>query len=189
MSCVTLRCPLLLDLDQYECDSVDISDQQAKVGQINRTLLFSGSRGSPLLSLSLLPFSPHCAPSFQDYWLKCILEMLLDTFRTQIIASTGGSEASVAEFYESTRQKIVQLSGEGHPRFSVRGLLDLIQGSLRHYGFEDPWREKKRLENEIALREFKARLDEVDQIEDAEAKWTELIKGVLAGTCLHDDIA
>lgn len=119
----------------------------------------------------------------KDYWLHCILEMLIN-FKNQ--ARNSQPEDLTAEqrsndFYESTKQLILQLSLEDYPQFSVRRLLDLIQKCLKRHGFEDPWHEKKRVENERALVDFRARLDEVDHIADVDAKWTELIKGVLAG--------
>lgn len=121
----------------------------------------------------------------KDYWLRCILDMLT-SFRTQ--ARLSGSQAgdSTAEqratdFYETTKERIEQLSHEDYPKFSIRRLLDLIQTCLKSHGFDDPWRDKKRLENDRALLEFRARLDEVDGIVDLDDKWTELVMGVLAG--------
>lgn len=76
---------------------------------------------------------------------------------------------------------IIQLSEQDYPAFSIRTQLDLIQEGLRRHGFGDPWRTKKRQENDQALAQFKNRLNEVDLIADLEERWTELIKGVLAG--------
>lgn len=91
------------------------------------------------------------------------------------------SERRSTEFFESTKQQIIELSSEDYPKFSIRNLLELIQLSLKRFEFPDPWHEKKRQENGGALSEFQRRLGEVDEISDAEAKWTELVKGVLAG--------
>uniref|UniRef100_T1H6L0 4'-phosphopantetheine phosphatase n=1 Tax=Megaselia scalaris TaxID=36166 RepID=T1H6L0_MEGSC len=52
---------------------------------------------------------------------------------------------------------------------------------LRLHGFKDPWLKQKQFENTAALERFKDRIDDIDLIEDAKLKWTELIRGVLAG--------
>lgn len=120
-------------------------------------------------------------PVAKEYWLQCILEML-KSFRTQAShCQSETAEQRATDFYEATRRLIVQLAEEDYPKFSIRKLLDLIQTCLKRHGFDDPWREKKMSENESALQEFKSRLDEVDQIVEVDAKWTELVKGVLAG--------
>lgn len=85
-------------------------------------------------------------------------------------------------FYDSTKESILKLyQEEDYPAFSIRTQLDLIQQGLRRHGFTDPWGTKKRQENEQALGQLKSRLEEVDRIADPEDRWTELIKGVLAG--------
>lgn len=123
-------------------------------------------------------------PQSREYWLQCILDMLTN-FKVQAQRSQppedDTAEQRATEFYDNTKQLIIQLAEEDYPKFSIRRLLDLIQTCLNRHGFEDPWREKKQLENARALQEFKGRLEEVDRITDVDAKWTELIKGVLAG--------
>lgn len=56
--------------------------------------------------------------------------------------------------------------------------------SLRLFGFDDPWREQKKVENQASITKLSSRLDYIDQIEDTRAKWTEIIKGVLAGNVI-----
>lgn len=65
--------------------------------------------------------------------------------------------------------------------FSIRTLLDLCQQCLVEYGFDDPWREVKQVENAAALEQLRQRLDEVDRLEEGYEKWTELLRGVFAG--------
>lgn len=148
----TCPCPVLLAGVGYECDSVNLKEQEAK-----------------------------------DYWLQCILDMI-STFRTQAQQSqscNNTADQRAADFFESANQEVRKLSEQEYPVFSVRRLLDIIQANLRKHGFDDPWRDKKQAENEKALLEFRARLDEIDRITDIDAKWTELIKGVLAGGWLQ----
>lgn len=68
---------------------------------------------------------------------------------------------------------------------TIRTLLELNQKSLRLYGFSDPWKEQKNLENEASLKKLPARLQWLDQVDDINAKWTAIIKGVLAGNYLY----
>lgn len=74
--------------------------------------------------------------------------------------------------------------------FSIRTLLDLCQHCLVEYGFDDPWREVKQVENAAALEQLRQRLDDVDQLEDSTEKWTELLRGVFAGKlcCVLQDL-
>lgn len=65
--------------------------------------------------------------------------------------------------------------------FSIRTLLDLCQECLVEYGFDDPWREVKQVENAAALEQLRQRLDELDELEEGAEKWTELLRGVFAG--------
>lgn len=64
---------------------------------------------------------------------------------------------------------------------SIRELLELNETLLRLHGFEDPWMKQKQLENKSAVESFRSRIDDIDTIEDARLRWTELIRGVLAG--------
>lgn len=64
--------------------------------------------------------------------------------------------------------------------------MELNQKSLRLYGFFDPWKEQKKVENEASLKKLHGRLQWIDQIEDENEKWTAIIKGVLAGIFFFD---
>lgn len=57
------------------------------------------------------------------------------------------------------------------------------QSCLRLYGFTDPWKEQKELENSASIKLLKSRLEELDQLNSNE-KWIELFRGVLAGMLL-----
>lgn len=64
---------------------------------------------------------------------------------------------------------------------SVRTLLDLHEKIVRHYDFTDAWQYQKSIETASALTNLDARLKQINNITNHNAKWTELCKGVLAG--------
>lgn len=43
-------------------------------------------------------------------------------------------------------------------------LLNLNESCLRRYGFDDPWCEQKKLENDVSIVNLKSRLNEIDAI-------------------------
>lgn len=63
----------------------------------------------------------------------------------------------------------------------MRLLLDLKENCLRSQKFDDLWLKQKTIENEAALKKLSERLEEIDSIDDQDAKWTELCNGLLAG--------
>ena len=52
---------------------------------------------------------------------------------------------------------------------------------LNELGFPDPYIKMKQRENEDSLAHLSSRLAEIDKISNSKEKWTELIRGVLAG--------
>lgn len=65
-------------------------------------------------------------------------------------------------------------------KMTIRRMLELNDFLLRHYGFADPWLDQKVQENHASIAVFQTRLEELDALEH-EAKWVELVKGLLAG--------
>lgn len=48
-------------------------------------------------------------------------------------------------------------------------------------GFDDPWRDQKRLANLTSLKILKPRLECIDNIQNPDERWIELFRGILAG--------
>lgn len=64
---------------------------------------------------------------------------------------------------------------------SVRTLLEFNEDTLRANNFKDAFLFQKERENELALKQFKSRIQYLDSIINFEGKWEEIVKGVLAG--------
>lgn len=65
---------------------------------------------------------------------------------------------------------------------TIRKYLDLHEQCLRLFNFSDPWKDQKAIENDFAIMRLKERLSEIDKLE-ADERWLEIAKGMLAGTC------
>lgn len=123
----------------------------------------------------------------KEYWFNCfdrlVLKFELQAAKSQISDPTAVERA--AQFREHYQEKLRQLKKANADPYNqpltIRTLLELNQKSLKLYGFSDPWKEQKKLENEASLKKLQARLQLLDQIEDMNEKWTAIIKGVLAG--------
>lgn len=63
---------------------------------------------------------------------------------------------------------------------TIRKYLDLHEHCLRLFNFSDPWKDQKAIENDFAISRLKDRLIEIDKL-DADEKWIEIAKGMLAG--------
>lgn len=79
------------------------------------------------------------------------------------------------------RSMLVYGFGSRNKSLAIRNLLELNETTLRLHGFLDPWREQKNLENEAAIPLLQERLKEIDAFETCSERWTELVRGVLAG--------
>ncbi len=53
--------------------------------------------------------------------------------------------------------------------------------SFRSNGFDDPWKEQKKIENDQSIKLLASRLTEIDNINVEDERWIELFRGVLAG--------
>lgn len=123
----------------------------------------------------------------KEYWFNCFDRLVLK-FEQQAAKSQSSDPTAAeraAQFREHYQEKLRHLkSTNADPNeepLTIRTLLELNQRSLRLYGFSDPWKEQKKLENEASLKKLHARLQWLDQIKDENEKWTAIIKGVLAG--------
>ncbi|XP_055626983.1 4'-phosphopantetheine phosphatase [Toxorhynchites rutilus septentrionalis] len=121
----------------------------------------------------------------KDYWFQCFNRLVLK-FEQQAAKSQGSDPTAfnrAAQFREHfvNQLKILQQQNSHSNPLAIRNLLELNEASLRLYGFDDPWKEQKRLENEASLKRLKYRLQRIDLLKDTNAKWMEIIKGVLAG--------
>lgn len=60
-------------------------------------------------------------------------------------------------------------------------LLEMNEKILKKNGFQDVWKNQKKVENIQALNLLSQRLRQIDSIEDQRSRWIEIFKGVLAG--------
>lgn len=65
--------------------------------------------------------------------------------------------------------------------FTIRTLLEINEDNLRANNFKDAFQYQKEHENILALKEFENRINQLDEIDNFDRKWEEIIKGVLAG--------
>lgn len=123
----------------------------------------------------------------KDYWFRCFNRLVLK-FEQQAAKSQASDPTALdraAKFRKHYLDHLEQLkqqeSCSDQKPLTIRNLLELNEASLRLYGFDDPWKDQKRLENEASVKKLSARLHRIDRLEDPAEKWTEIIKGVLAG--------
>lgn len=120
-----------------------------------------------------------------DYWFS-IIDEIINKFAIQAIDSQKEIDPTSAEraerFKKSYKDQVQNMrnSRNNNKPLTIRNLLELNETTLRLHGFEDPWLKQKTEENEASIKLFKSRLDEIDKLNDDD-KWTELIRGVLAG--------
>ncbi|XP_061386997.1 4'-phosphopantetheine phosphatase [Musca vetustissima] len=124
------------------------------------------------------------------YWFPCFQDMI-KKFARQAENSQKSHDDTATEraqqFRETYLRKLEEYrcqtkeNAENNKTLGIRELLELIDKHLRLYGFPDPWLEQKKTENTAALELFAERIGEIDAIADSRQRWTELVKGVLAG--------
>ncbi|XP_055531557.1 4'-phosphopantetheine phosphatase [Wyeomyia smithii] len=123
----------------------------------------------------------------KDYWFQCFIRLVWK-FEQQAAKSQSSDPTAVdraAQFRKHYLEQLEQLKDDDRSSnrepLAIRNLLELNEASLRLYGFDDPWKEQKRIENEASIKKLSSRLQRLDELEDTVARWTEIIKGVLAG--------
>lgn len=129
------------------------------------------------------------------YWFQCFRDMIAK-FATQASASSveeqeqnlpGTAMERAEQFRIAYLQKLeeyersVELHESTNTRLGIRELLEMNETLLRRYGFTDPWLKQKKTENTAAITLLQARLEEIDAVENISQRWTELVRGVLAG--------
>ncbi|XP_055677696.1 4'-phosphopantetheine phosphatase [Lutzomyia longipalpis] len=131
-------CPLLLDAEKYNPDTLNLSDDAAVRGywfQCFRDLVKK--------------FTIQARKSENESDDACMRSQRFQEDFLEKMNSLG----------ESTEN--------GEP-ITIRTLLDLNEMCLRRHGFSDPWRDQKILENKTALRMLRLRFEEVDKLRDNE---------------------
>ncbi|KAH8297956.1 hypothetical protein KR018_002761 [Drosophila ironensis] len=149
-------------------------------------------------SCSLLPDPALYQPDTLDlntdvqaaaYWFPCFRD-LAAKFASVAAKSQSPEDPTAAQRAEQFRVAYVQQLDEHQRNISLNQgrlilgtseLLKLNDTLLRRYGFTDPWLGQKKLENASAVARLKERLQELDALQDQDTKWTELVRGVLAG--------
>lgn len=124
------------------------------------------------------------------YWFPCFQEMI-EKFARQAAKSQKDTDPTAEERAEQFRQTYLDKleeyrsrtkeNAKDHKILGIRELLELNDKHLRLYGFQDPWLDQKKSENEAALDLFHKRIQEIDDIQETQEKWIELVRGVLAG--------
>lgn len=147
------------------------------------------SRTCPLLD-DVANYDPDTLNLSEDaearaFWFQSVKDMVLK-FSHQAVQSQPEAEDAVdrAEaFCADVTKEMTRLLEHGTSKLTIRTLLNLNEMCLRRHGFDDPWLDRKRLENEQSIKKLEDRLAYIDSIaeDSSDEKWTELIRGVLAG--------
>ncbi|XP_058831770.1 4'-phosphopantetheine phosphatase [Topomyia yanbarensis] len=129
----------------------------------------------------------HQDAEAKEYWFNCFYKLVLkfeqQAAKSQISDNTAVDRA--AKYRKHYLAQLNQLKQEdcslNKRPLSIRNLLELNESTLRMFGFDDPWKDQKRIENSGSIRKLNARLQQLDQLESMTGKWIEIVKGVLAG--------
>ncbi|XP_055600819.1 4'-phosphopantetheine phosphatase [Uranotaenia lowii] len=122
----------------------------------------------------------------REYWFACFVR-LVAKFEQQAAKSQKSDPTSTERAAKFRKHYLDQLEAlkNGDTSLnhvlSIRVLLELNESSLRAYGFDDPWKEQKKIENDASIRQLSARLQQIDELKGSNDKWIEIVKGVLAG--------
>ncbi|XP_053673880.1 4'-phosphopantetheine phosphatase [Anopheles nili] len=124
-------------------------------------------------------------PEANQYWFACFTEMVIKFERQAYLsqpedASAKARAQSFREFCVKTFSELQDGKRES-TTLGIRNLLEVIESALKKYGFDDPWKEQKTIENKASLGLLKHRLDQLDNIVCEREKWMEIVRGVLAG--------
>ncbi|ALC38236.1 CG5828 [Drosophila busckii] len=122
------------------------------------------------------------------YWFPCFRELVLK-FAKQAANSQKDDDTAAERAAQFQAAYLGQLeehennisNQSGKTVLGTSELLKLNETMLRRYGFTDPWLQQKQQENASAKARLKQRLLEIDAITNEQARWTELVRGVLAG--------
>ncbi|KMY88255.1 4'-phosphopantetheine phosphatase [Drosophila simulans] len=123
-----------------------------------------------------------------DYWFNCFRDMVAKFAKVAVKSQEEDQTATqrADQFQAAYLQRLEEHQrnvpvNKGKVILGTSELLKLNETLLRRYGFADPWLRQKRLENASAVARLKQRLQELDALADEDTRWTELVRGVLAG--------
>ena len=148
---------------------------------------------------ALLPDAQSYTPDTLDlnsdmlaakYWFPCFRQMIAK-FARQAADSQRENDATAEQRAQKFEESYLSKLGEFEDKLQenaaigkvlgTKQLLELNEIELRRFGFQDPWAKQKKAENKAAVALLERRLQEIDEIKDTNARWTELVRGVLAG--------
>lgn len=121
----------------------------------------------------------------KQYWFECFKD-LIGKLAKQAAKSLGPDNAvDGAEKAEKMREhflsELTRLQEGNEDVLTIRQYLELHESCLRLFGFSDPFRAQKELENKFAISRFRDRIEEIDRLESGDDRWTEICNGILAG--------
>lgn len=171
---------LLHDFDSYCPDTLDLSlDSEAKsywFKCFNRLVLKFEQQA--VKSQNTDPTAVNRAAQFRNYYLSQLEQLQQESPSLYVFSYSSLWNYDI--YINAYNEKICFVCRNPKP-LAIRDLLELNETSLRRFGFEDPWKEQKQLENQASIKKLSSRLQYIDQLADTGATWTEIIKGVLAG--------
>uniref|UniRef100_A0A182NNS0 Damage-control phosphatase ARMT1-like metal-binding domain-containing protein n=1 Tax=Anopheles dirus TaxID=7168 RepID=A0A182NNS0_9DIPT len=142
------------------------------------------------LLASVVTYNPDTLDLYQDpeanrYWFACFNDMVLKFERQAMVSQPRDATAkaraqSFREHCVEVFNKLQDARGES-TSLGIRNLLEVIESGLRKFGFDDPWKEQKAIENKASIRLLKHRLQQLDNLTSERERWTEIVRGVLAG--------
>ncbi|GFY65981.1 4'-phosphopantetheine phosphatase [Trichonephila inaurata madagascariensis] len=120
----------------------------------------------------------------REYWLVCF-ENAIDKFveraiQSQIHHSDAHQRAKIFKEKYLSRLQHLRSHPFAYGSLTVRSLLDMREHCLTEFDFPDPYLQQKRLENELALKMLKSRLDSLNTL-PWEEKQIAVVEGLLAG--------
>ncbi|KAG8193734.1 hypothetical protein JTE90_005032 [Oedothorax gibbosus] len=120
----------------------------------------------------------------RDYWLVCF-ENAIDKFvdraiKSQMHRPDANHRAQIFKEKYLSRLQHLRSHPFAYGSLTVRSLLDMREHCLNEFDFPDPYLQQKRLENELALKMLKSRMDDLNAM-DWEEKQIALVAGLLAG--------
>ena len=188
------------DIEKYSWDenymfdtSFNMSDEENSRRVLNQINMFELDSSNSLLEpLPLLKkpetyvadtFDLATDPERREFWLNVFKKQIDRMYDLALEYDPTSTEKakSYKRFYISALERI-QAQPLAQGSCSVRVFLNLNQKSLRDAGYHDIFLQKKQNENDLAKRQFNARMDYINTLQDgSEAELLEIIYGALSG--------
>lgn len=122
-------------------------------------------------------------PSFRFDCFKDLIVKLARQAAKSSPAADGAEQAEKMRLHYTT--ELTKLQENATDELTIRMYLELHENCLRLFGFSDPWREQKAVENAFAISRFRDRIDVIDSLgEQGDERWITLCNGLLAGVCV-----